>query len=55
MEQNIYFKLLQHYRQMLRKQVKKTDTSTRTKKDKWVINFSKHMLTEDESKILAHG
>ena len=36
MEQNIYFKLLQHYRQMLKKQVKKTDTSTRKKKDKWV-------------------
>ena len=42
MEQNIYFKLLQHYRQKLKKQVKKTDTSTRTKKDKWVIKARFH-------------
>ena len=55
MEQNIYFKLLQHYRQKLKKQVKKTDILTRTKKDKWVINLSKHTLTEDESKVLVRG
>ena len=46
---------MQHYRQKLENQVKKTDTSTRTKKDKWVINLSKHTLTKDESKVLARG
>ena len=56
MKQNISFKVLQHYRQKLKKQVKKTDTSIRTKKDKWVReDLSKHTLTEDESKVLARG
>ena len=51
MEQNIYFELLQHYRQKLKKQVEKTDTSTRTKKDKWVINLSKHTRQKMRAKF----
>ena len=46
---------MQHYKQKLEKQIKKTDTSARTKKDKRVINLSKPALIEGESKLLARG
>ena len=54
MKQKFYADLLSYYKKKLEKQVG-TKSAVVTPKNKWVINFLKHKLLEEENDALSRG